>query len=193
MLEFKDFGLDYEDVDKKSYKILENVNINFEKGSVNVITGESGSGKSSIIKAINGIIPEIDKAKLSGKIELDGKNLVDMTIADRSKFISTVFQNPKNQFYAVNSLDEIAFALENRNVERDEIFQIIDRYSNILGTEKLLDKDLLKLSGGQKQLVAITSVAVLDNDIYVFDEPSASLDKKAIEKLANVIKILKYG
>ena len=192
MLEFKDFGLDYEDVDKKSYKILENVNINFEKGSVNVITGESGSGKSSIIKAINGIIPEIDKAKLSGKIELDGKNLVDMTIADRSKFISTVFQNPKNQFYAVNSLDEIAFALENRNIERDEIFQIIDRYSNILGTEKLLDKDLLKLSGGQKQLVAITSVAVLDNDIYVFDEPSASLDKKAIEKLANVIKILKY-
>ena len=154
MLEFKDFGLDYEDVDKKSYKILENVNINFEKGSVNVITGESGSGKSSIIKAINGIIPEIDKAKLSGKIELDGKNLVDMTIADRSKFISTVFQNPKNQFYAVNSLDEIAFALENRNIERDEIFQTIDRYSNILGTEKLLDKDLLKLSGGQKQLVA---------------------------------------
>ena len=134
MLEFKDFGLDYEDVDKKSYKILENVNINFEKGSVNVITGESGSGKSSIIKAINGIIPEIDKAKLSGKIELDGKNLVDMTIADRSKFISTVFQNPKNQFYAVNSLDEIAFALENRNIERDEIFQTIDRYSNILGT-----------------------------------------------------------
>ncbi|MDU0895119.1 MAG: ATP-binding cassette domain-containing protein, partial [Anaerococcus sp.] len=126
MLEFKDFGLDYEDVDKKSYKILENVNINFEKGSVNVITGESGSGKSSIIKAINGIIPEIDKAKLSGKIKLDGKNIVDMTIADRSKFIATVFQNPKNQFYAVNSLDEIAFALENRNIERDEIFQTID-------------------------------------------------------------------
>ena len=191
MLEFKDFGLDYEDFDKKRYKILENVNISFEKGSVSVITGESGSGKSSIIKAINGIIPEIDKAKLSGKIELDGKNLVDMTIADRSKFISTVFQNPKNQFYAVNSLDEIAFALENRNIKRDEIFQTINKYSKLLGTEKLLDKDLLKLSGGEKQLVAITSVAVLDNDIYVFDEPSASLDKKAIEKLARIIKSLK--
>ena len=191
MLEFKDFGLDYEDVDKKSYKILEKVNINFEKGSVNVITGESGSGKSSIIKAINGIIPEIDKAKLSGRIEIDGKNLLDMTIADRSSFISTVFQNPKNQFYAVNSLDEIAFALENRNIKRDEIFHIIDKYSKLLATEKLLDKDLLKLSGGEKQLVAITSVAVLDNDIYVFDEPSASLDKKAIEKLARIIKSLK--
>lgn len=191
MLEFKDFGLDYEDFDKKRYKILENVNISFEKGSVSVITGESGSGKSSIIKAINGIIPEIDKAKLSGRIELDGKNLLNMTIADRSGFISTVFQNPKNQFYAVNSLDEIAFALENRNIKRDEIFNIIDKYSKLLETEKLLDKDLLKLSGGQKQLVAITSVAVLDNDIYVFDEPSASLDKKSIEKLAKIIKSLK--
>lgn len=191
MLEFKNFSLEYEDINGEKSKILKNINLNFIKGSVNVITGESGSGKSSIIKVINGIIPEITNAKISGELKFKGENLLDKSITERSRFISTVFQNPKNQFYAINSLDEIAFALENRNIPKDEIYNIINKYSKLLNTEKLLDRDLLKLSGGEKQLVAITSVAVMDNEIYIFDEPSASLDYDSIEKLKNTIRILK--
>ena len=190
MLEFKNFSLAYENYDGKENKIFDNINLYFEKGSVNVISGESGSGKSSFIKIINGIIPEINNAKFSGQVLFDGKNLFDEDITDRSQYISTVFQNPKNQFYCINSSDEIAFALENRNVKRDEILRKIDYYTKLLETDKLLDRDLLKLSGGEKQLVAITSVALMDNEIYIFDEPSASLDNNSIEKLKNIIKVL---
>lgn len=191
MLEFKNFSLEYEDLNENKFEIFKNININFKKGSINVITGESGCGKSSIIKVINGIIPEITGAKLCGEVNFNGENLLDMSITERSKFISTVFQNPKNQFYAINSLDEIAFALENRNTPNEEIFYKINYFSNLLNTESLLNKDLLKLSGGEKQLVAITSVAVLNNDIYIFDEPSASLDYESIEKLKSILEILK--
>ncbi|MDU5184839.1 ATP-binding cassette domain-containing protein [Peptoniphilus sp.] len=191
MLEFKNFSLAYENYEGKENTIFENINLSFEGGSVNVISGQSGSGKSTFIKLINGIIPEVNNAKISGQLLFKGKNLFDQGISDRSQYISTVFQNPKNQFYCINSSDEMAFALENRNVKREEILSKIDYYTRIFGTDKLLDRDLFKLSGGEKQLVAITSVALMDNEIYIFDEPSASLDNKSIERLKNIIEILK--
>lgn len=190
MLEFKNFSLSFKESDKEN-KILDQINIKFEKGTINVITGKSGAGKSSLIKSINGIIPEIDKAKLAGDLLLNGKSLLDKDISSRSNFIATVFQNPKNQFYAVNSLDEIAFALENRNEPRDNIYKKISYYSKLLSSDSLLDKDLFTLSGGQKQLIAITSVAVMDNEVYIFDEPSASLDKESIKKLSSCLEVLK--
>lgn len=190
MLEFKNFSLSFKESDKEN-KILDQINIKFEKGTINVITGKSGAGKSSLIKSINGIIPEVDKAKLAGDLLLNGKSLLDKDISSRSNFIATVFQNPKNQFYAVNSLDEIAFALENRNEPRDNIYKKISYYSKLLSSDSLLDKDLFTLSGGQKQLIAITSVAVMDNEVYIFDEPSASLDKESINKLSSCLEVLK--
>ncbi len=191
MLEFKNFNLSYEGYESGEKVILKDINTSFKAGSVNLITGQSGSGKSSLIKVINGIIPEITKGRISGTIEFHGEDLIKRDITERSKAVSTVFQNPKNQFYAVNSLDEMAFALENRNTEKEEIFRRIEKYSELLDTEKLLNRDLFKLSGGEKQLVAITSVAIMDNEIYIFDEPSASLDKRSIEKLARAIRVLK--
>ena len=190
MLEFKNFSLSFSENGKEN-KILEQINIKFEKGTINIITGKSGAGKSSLIKSINGIIPEIDKAKIAGDLLLNGKSLLDKDISSRSNFIATVFQNPKNQFYAVNSLDEIAFALENRNEPRDNIYKKISYYSKLLSSDSLLDKDLFTLSGGQKQLIAITSVAVMDNEVYIFDEPSASLDKESIKKLSSCLEVLK--
>lgn len=190
MLEFKDFSLSFVE-DEVENRILEDINLKFEKGSINVITGRSGCGKSSLIKTINGIIPEVDKAKLEGDILLDGESILKTDITDRSRFISTVFQNPKNQFYAINSLDEIAFALENRNISREKIYEKIEYFSKLLNSQDLLGKDLFKLSGGQKQLIAINSVAVMDNEIYIFDEPSASLDRESIEKLTHCLEVLK--
>lgn len=172
-IEFRNVDFSYDGENK----ILENFSLKLSENKVYALVGSSGSGKSSLIKLINGIIPEITSAKIFGEIKLNGENLLESDITKRSEKISTVFQNPKNQFYAINSLDEIAFALENRKMEKEEIFNRIEYYTKLLSTEKLLNKDLLKLSGGEKQLVAITSVSVMDNEIYLFDEPSASLDR----------------
>ena len=110
MLELKGISLSYEKV-----CILSGINAEFKHGEVNVITGDSGCGKSSLIKLINGIVPYIDKAEVSGDIILEGISLHDKNIVDRSRHISSVFQNPKTQFYALDTTDEMAFRRRETN------------------------------------------------------------------------------
>ncbi|SEK35512.1 energy-coupling factor transport system ATP-binding protein [Streptococcus equinus] len=185
MLKFKHFSLTYDN------PILEDINLSFKPGEISVLTGSSGCGKSSLLKVINGVIPYFQTAKLSGNLTYCGQNMLDLDIAERSQIVASVFQNPKTQFYAVNSTDEMAFALENRNVPAEEIFERINYYTDLLKMQDLLDRDIFTLSGGEKQLLAITSVACMDNDIYLFDEPSSSLDREAISRFKRVLQKLK--
>lgn len=186
MLKIKEFGLRFKDK-----KIFEKANLEVGKGEIVVITGQSGCGKSSLLKAINGIILETEDVEVKGAIEYKGKSILEESIVTRSKFISTVFQNPKTQFYCINTTDELAFALENRSIPREEILETIREYTMKLQTSHVLNKNIFTLSGGEKQLVAITGVTCMNNEIYLFDEPSASLDKKAIEGLKKILLELK--
>lgn len=186
MLKIKNLSLSYQD-----HRVIDKFNLELLKGEVCLITGASGSGKSSLIKILNGIIPEIIEAKVNGEISLNGQDLNAMSIARRSYHISTVFQNPKTQFYCVDSTDEIAFPLENRNLEKELIFSTIAKCTKLLKTESLLNKNIFSLSGGEKQLMAITSVLTMDNEVYLFDEPSSSLDLQAIRLLKKAIIELK--
>lgn len=185
MLKIKNFTLTYDE------PVLENVNLSFKSGEITVLTGTSGSGKSSLLKVINGVIPYFQPAELSGEITYQGKNLLDLDMSERSNIVATVFQNPKTQFYAVNSTDEMAFALENRHLPPKTIFQRINQFTQLLEMEDLLNRDIFALSGGEKQLLAITSVACMDNDIYLFDKPSSSLDREAIARFKKVLVKLK--
>ena len=171
--------------------ILENVNLNFKPGEVTVITGHSGTGKSSLLKVINGIIPEYDCGDVKGDVLYKDKSLLGMSILERSKFMSTVFQNPKTQFYCINSTDELAFQLENRCIERNLILDKIHYYSDVLGSKDLLDKNIFELSGGEKQLIAITASGISENEIILLDEPSSSLDYESIKNLKRAIIELK--
>lgn len=186
MLKLKKVGIGY-----KEGVIFEGADLEALRGEIIVLTGKSGCGKSSLLKAINGIINETDEVQISGDIEFDGTSILEKSISDRSRFVSTVFQNPKTQFYCVNTTDEFAFALENRNIGRDKILETIEEYTKNLNTAHLLDKNIFVLSGGEKQLVAITAVTCMNNDLYLFDEPSASLDKGSIELLKNMLLKLK--
>lgn len=171
--------------------ILENINLNFKPGEVTVITGHSGTGKSSLLKVINGIIPEYDCGDVKGDVLYKDKSLLGMSILERSKFISTVFQNPKTQFYCINSTDELAFQLENRCIERNLILDKIHYYSDVLDSKDLLDKNIFELSGGEKQLIAITASGISENEIILLDEPSSSLDYESIKNLKRAIIELK--
>lgn len=173
------------------HEILNNVNLQVHKGEVVVISGESGCGKSTMIKVINGIIPFFTQAQVSGDIYYQDRNLKDMDLANRSAYIATVFQNPKTQFYTTRGLDEMAFALENKQLDRAHIVQRIEEYTALLHTEHLLHRGIFKLSGGEKQMVAITSVACMEGSVYIFDEPSSSLDQESIKDLARAIIKLK--
>lgn len=186
MLEFINISLTYQEE-----KILEDINFSVDKGKIVVLTGNSGSGKSSILKLINGIIPEFYEAKIEGEIKFDGKNIVKESMAKRSKYISTIFQNPKTQFYCINTKDELAFGLENRAVSPKIINEIIEKYSKDYQIKDLMDRNIFHLSGGEKQKIAITACSCLDNDIYLFDEPSSSLDEEGLEWLKEILLELK--
>ena len=172
-------------------EVFSQVNLTFRPGCIHVITGLSGCGKSTFLKVLNGIIPEVQEAEVTGTIRCGDHDLLQEDISARSRYLSTVFQNPKTQFYCVNSTDELAFGLENRNTPREKILETIDHYTKLLGTEDLLNRDIFSMSGGEKQLLAITATACMDNDIYLFDEPSASLDRTAIRRFVQVLRILK--
>lgn len=179
---------------KFSYKesvVIDDISFGVPKGKLFCITGSSGSGKSTLLKIINGVVPEINGGELSGEIILDGVTLTSKDIFEKSSYISTVFQNPKTQFYCVDSTDEFAFPLENRNIPKDEIIKTITKYTQLLNTEKLLNQNIFTLSGGEKQLMAITSVLTMNNQVYLFDEPSASLDHNSIELFKNILINLK--
>lgn len=186
MLEFINISLTYQ-----KEIILEDINFSVDKGKIVVLTGNSGSGKSSILKLINGIIPEFYEAKIEGEIKFDGKNIREESMAKRSKYISTIFQNPKTQFYCINTRDELAFGLENRAVSPNMINEIIEKYSKDYQIKDLMDRNIFHLSGGEKQKIAITACSCLDNDIYLFDEPSSSLDEEGLEWLKGILLELK--
>ena len=160
----------------KGNKILKDIHFHIPEGTVFCITGESGSGKSSLLKVINGIIPEITEAEISGEIKLNDMRLNEMDIAQRSRYISTVYQNPKTQFYCVESTDELAFPLENRNLPKDEMVKIIKKYTELLDTEKLLNRNIFSLSGGEKQRIGIARVFLHDAPFLLLDEPTSNLD-----------------
>lgn len=186
MLELLDFGISY-----KEEPVFGKASLKASGGQIVVLSGKSGCGKSSLLKAINGIINESENVRLSGDIRFNGESILGKSITERSRFVSTVFQNPKTQFYCINTTDELAFALENRNVPKNQILKTIYEYTKALGTAHLLNRNIFSLSGGEKQLVAITAVSCMDNAIYLLDEPSASLDKSSIELLKNMLVKLK--
>ena len=140
---------------------------------------------------MNGIIPEFYDGDISGSVVVNGMNTFTTPIYKLSKDVSSVFQNPKTQFYTTNTTDEIAFGLENYGIEKGVINKRIEEVEKELHLENLMNKNIFNLSGGEKQKIAIASIYALNPEIFILDEPSSSLDIKSMEELSFTIKKLK--
>ena len=171
--------------------IIKDINLQIESGECVVLAGESGSGKTTISKLINGLIPLYQSGTMAGDVFLGDKNTADMTLAEISKYVGSVFQNPRSQFFNVDTDSEIAFGCENLGVEPEEIRRRIDKTVKDFHLESLLGRNIFHLSGGEKQKIACASVNATDPDIFVLDEPSANLDLKTVDDLAEIIKLWK--
>ena len=173
-------------------RILSDINLEIQDGEFVLICGESGCGKTTMTKLINGLIPHfVRDVSVDGTITVCGKNVAEMPMYEIAELVGSVFQNPRTQFFYTNSNAEMAFGLENRGVEPEYIRKRIKNTINELDIEKLEDRDVFSMSGGEKQLLAFASVYAMNPQIYVLDEPSANLDIVAMEKLSERMKVIK--
>lgn len=169
---------------------LFDIDLSVKKGEKIVIVGPSGSGKSTLAKSLNGQIPNTFPGDIGGTCLIDGKNLKDSSIFDLSLSVGTVLQDTDGQFVGLTVAEDIAFSLENDNVDQEEMKKIVNKWADDLGLGKLLGMKPGELSGGQKQSVSIAGVLVSDVPILLLDEPLANLDPKSGRKTMELLKRL---
>lgn len=189
MIEFNNVSFYYDATPK--IKSISNLSLTVKKGECVLITGTSGCGKSTLLRLLNGLIPEFYSGKVEGGIYIDSKNMQEVRIEDRAGIIGTVFQNPRSQFFNVDTTSELAFGLENLAFPEKEILDRISRTVRDFQIEPLMDRNIFELSGGEKQKIACASIDVLAPEIILLDEPSANLDYEAAENLRELIKCWK--
>jgi energy-coupling factor transport system ATP-binding protein len=167
-------------------KNLDDINFDIYENEYVCIIGHNGSGKSTLSKVLTGLLqPQ------SGHIELFGQAINRSNIKTLRDNIGIVFQNPDNQFIGLTAEDDIAFGLENRKVDPNRMYNIIEQVANTVKIKDLLKLDASRLSGGQKQRVAIASVLAINPKIIIFDESTAMLDPKSKNELKQLMLILK--
>lgn len=176
----------------KDFGTLEGVDLTIHTGECLLLCGESGCGKTTVTKLINGLIPAFTEGcVLTGTVFVDDNLVTDMRLYELAERVGSVFQNPKSQFFNLDSDSELAFGLENQGMEPAEIQRRIDVTVQKLQIENLLGRSIFAMSGGEKQLLAFASVYAMGPDIYVLDEPTANLDAGAIRRLHDQIALLK--
>lgn len=189
MIEFENVSFSYE-ANPEQNSICD-LSLKIEDGECVLLTGSSGCGKSTILRLLNGLIPEFYGGKRSGFIRIDGEEISGKGIYDFAGKIGTVFQNPRSQFFNVDTTSEIAFGPENLALPEEEILARIKKTAEDFKIENLLDRDIFGLSGGEKQKIACASVDVLRAPLILLDEPSANLDYESAERLRVMISVWK--
>lgn len=167
--------------------VLDDVSFAVWPGEVVVVTGGSGSGKSSLLRLINGLIPHYHPGTLNGTVTVAGVDAALTPLYETAQHVGSVFQNPKTQFFAVETDSELAFGPENLGIPPNEILARIERTTEHFGMQELRGRNIFQLSGGQKQRLACASVDVQGSEVLVLDEPSANLDQYTIDLLAAII------
>ncbi len=156
---------------------LRDVSVTFKAGELTLIAGASGCGKTTLIRCINGLIPRsYTQGRLEGAVSLFGQVNAGMPLAKISQLVGTVLQDPERQIVASKVVNEIAFGLENLGLPRQHILDRIQEAAQLLKIEYLLDRDTHRLSGGEKQKVALAGVLAMRPQALLLDEPLASLD-----------------
>ncbi|HNT55796.1 MAG TPA: ABC transporter ATP-binding protein, partial [Anaerolineaceae bacterium] len=155
---------------------LKHINLTVQPGQVLLIAGASGCGKTTLIRCLNGLIPNSYKGELQGRIVIQGQNIQNYSLARISQMVGTVLQDPERQILGTRVLAEVAFGLENLGLSRSEILSRVDEALERLRITHLRNRETFLLSGGEKQKVAIAGVLAMRPSILLLDEPLASLD-----------------
>lgn len=183
-IQFKDFTFKY---DVQVEPTLKAIDLTIEKGQKVLIVGASGSGKSTIGHCLNGIIPNIHQGEKIGQLLIDGQDVFDQSVYDKSRLVSTVLQDPDGQFIGLTVAEDLAFSLENDCVPLPEMQSKVQSWAERLDLMAFLQHRPQDLSGGQKQRVSLAGVLIDESPILLFDEPLANLDPKSGQETIDLI------
>ena len=170
---------------------LQKIGGSIPAGRCVVLCGGSGCGKSTLLRCINGLIPQFYEGELKGFCRLNGQDTAGMRTGEIGELAASVFQDPRSQFFTVNSSNEVAFGLENHGLPQETIRQRVDEAFRVFHLERLKDRNVYELSSGERQLISILSAWAMDTDIFLLDEPTANLDFSATRQLRKILLALK--
>ncbi len=169
---------------------IRDISFSARAGEILLIAGASGCGKTTLIRAVNGLIPRSYKGEVSGRVIIHGEDTAKMKLSTISQKVGTVLQDPERQILGTKVLNEVAFGLENLGLPREEIYQRVDESLAHLKIQHLRDRDTFLLSGGEKQKVALAGVLAMRPSILLLDEPLASLDPASASETLDAVRSL---
>jgi len=170
---------------------VEDVSLNIGSGECVLLCGASGSGKTSILRLINGLIPHFYEGDLQGRCRVATMDTQETPLYQLSATVGSVYQNPRSQFFNVDTNSEVAFGIENMALPRHELVRRFDRAVETAGIGDLMNRSIFELSGGEKQKIAFASVYAMDPEVVLLDEPSANLDDLKTQELRTHLSALK--
>jgi energy-coupling factor transport system ATP-binding protein len=175
---------------RREENAIEAVSFTLQPGQVMLVAGSSGCGKTTLLRCINGLIPNTYGGEMSGDIRLFGKSVSEMEMAAISQMVGTLLQDPERQILGSYVLNEVAFGLESLGMPREEIIPRVDAVLERLGISHLRDRETFGNSGGEKQKIALAGILVMSPKILLLDEPLASLDPVSAQEALQVFRQL---
>ena len=187
MIQIQDFSFTYKNGENPA---LQEVSLTVPDGGFLGIIGPAGAGKTTLARAIAGIIPHHYPGDFYGSVTVNGLDTVDSTIVDLSRLVGMVFQDVESQIISPLVEDELLYGLENFGVPREEIPGRMEEALAKVGVSDLRERSIASLSGGQRQKVAIASIIALKPKILVLDEPTGELDPRSSRQIFSLLKEL---
>ncbi|MDO4281565.1 MAG: ABC transporter ATP-binding protein [Peptococcaceae bacterium] len=189
MIRFEKVSFTYQEAMQRGS--LRDIDLIIHRGECVLLCGRSGCGKTTLTRLVNGLIPYFYPGEMSGTTYVDGKAVQDLPMYDISEYVGSVFQNPRSQFFNVDTDSEISFGMENLTYPKEKMQERLSKTVAELDIAHLTGRSIFELSGGEKQKVAFASIYAMSPDIYLLDEPSSNLDMDAIEDLRRTLELLK--